>query len=118
MKVVFHIPCIVSSAQIWIRGKLDEGRFADRRLEGEECLAIMGFDMARQPAEMRALSYSNKVDLAGTMFDANTVSTFLLAMYATLPLADAAKLMSEHLAGGLRYCCYFKINFVRNHHRQ
>ena len=112
------LPCIVSSAQIWIRGKLDDGSFIDRRLEGAECLAVMGFDMAQQPAAMRALSYSNKVDLAGTMFDANTVSTFLLAMYATLPLADAAKLMSEHLAGGLRYCCYFKINFVRNHHRQ
>ena len=83
-----HLPCIVSSSVIWVRGTLQTGQVIDRRLHGTEALAVQGFGHKSQTAKMKALSYEQQLDLAGNMFVAEVFSVFFLTAFATIDVSN------------------------------
>ena len=60
------VPCVVSSATLWLRGPHPGGTI-DRLLCGKELLQLQGFDAHRQEAS-HAFAHRDKVDLAGNAF--------------------------------------------------
>ena len=83
-----HLPCIVSSSIIWVRGTLQTGQVIDRRLHGTEALAVQGFGHKSQTAKVKALTYEQQLDLAGNMFVAEVFSVFFLTAFATIDVSN------------------------------
>ena len=83
-----HLPCIVGSSVIWVRGTLQTGQVIDRRLHGTEALAVQGLGHKSQTAKVKALSYEQTLDLAGNMFVAEVFSVVFLTAFATIDVSN------------------------------
>ena len=90
-----HLPCIVGSSVIWVRGTLQIGQVIDRRLHGTEALAVQGLGHKRQIAKVKALNYDQQLDLAGNMFVAEVFSAFFLAAFSTMDVSSIYRAVQE-----------------------
>jgi site-specific DNA-cytosine methylase len=89
-------PCIVSTSMMWVRGMLAPGRFVDRLLLGEECLALQGVSFEWQ-RNAKGFSFALNMDLAGNAFTAEVLGAVLLAALMALPVNHAFELENEIL---------------------
>ena len=62
-----EVPCVVSTASLWLRGPRPGGAI-DRLLSGKELLQLQGFEARRQEEAPHAFSQRDKTDLAGNAF--------------------------------------------------
>ena len=74
------VPCVVSSAALWLRGPRLGGTI-DRLLCGKELLQLQGFDAHRQESP-HVFAHKDKVDLAGNAFCAPILLAVVSAVVA------------------------------------
>jgi hypothetical protein len=84
-----YTPCIVSTSQMWIRGRARTGERVDRILLGEEALALQGYGYEDQCPVTHALTNKQRVDLAGNAFTAESFCKVVLASLLTFDFQQA-----------------------------